>query len=160
MPYITEKIWSNTTYKIILVYVHSRITLLITGSQYYEVSLQYDAHYLPYLLQYVNCTGDEDTLFNCAYNEASLVESLRGYTSIAAVLCQGSADQSNDPNECIFGEVRLANSSINIEGRVDICTEGMWVSVCDRYWGIEETRLFCKQFLGHPAKGSYYHCTC
>ena len=83
-------------------------------------------------------------------------QSLRGYTSIAAVLCQGSANQSNNPNECISGEVRLANSSNNVEGRVEICTEGMWVSVCDSYWGIRVTRVFCKQLLGHHAKGMIY----
>ena len=83
-------------------------------------------------------------------------QSLRGYTSIAAVLCQGSANQSNNPNECISGEVRLANSSNNVEGRVEICTEGMWVSVCDRYWRIRETRVFCKQLLGHHAKSMIY----
>ena len=131
--------------------IHLYISLLITGSQYYYVDRRYDAHYSPHLLQYVNCAGDEDTLFNCTYAEVS--SSLHGYTSIAAVLCQGSANQSNNSNECASGEVRLANSSNNIEGRVEICTERIWVSVCDSYWGGVETRLFCKQLLGHTAKG-------
>ena len=100
----------------------------------------------------MNCVGDEDTLFNCAYRKVSSSQ-LTHYYSIAAVLCQGSTNQSNNPNQCISGDVRLANSSNNIEGRVEICTEGMWVSVCDRNWRRFETRLFCKQLLGHPAKG-------
>ena len=129
--------------------------MLIIGSQYYDVRRRYDAHYSPHWLRYVNCVGSEDTLFNCTYTKASLVESLYYlHASIAAVLCQGSAHQSNFPNKCISGEVRLANSSNNIEGRVEICTEGMWVSVCDRYWGRVETHLFCKQLLGHPVKGT------
>ena len=129
--------------------------MLITGSQYYQVDLQYyDAYYSPYSIQYVNCVGDEDTLFNCTYYRELLLEmSLYGHTSVAAVLCQGSANQSNNSNECISGEVRLANSSNNIEGRVEICTERMWVSVCDTNWGRVETHLFCNQLLGHPAKG-------
>ena len=127
--------------------------MLITGSQYYYVNRRDDAHYSPFLLQNVNCVGDEDILLNCTYSEASLSRSLRRYYFIAAVLCQGNANQSNNPNECISGDVRLANSSNNIEGRVEICTEGMWVSVCDRYWGTVETYIFCKQLLGHPAKG-------
>ena len=126
--------------------------MLITGSQYYLVRRKYDAHSSPYLLQSVNCVGDEDTLFNCAYREVSLQQSLRGYISIAAVLCQ----RSTNSNRCISGEVRLANSSNNVEGRVEICTEGMWVSVCDGNWGRFETHLFCKQLLGHPAKGMIY----
>ena len=135
------------------------ISLLITGSQYYDVHRRYVAHYSPYLLQSVNCVGDEDTLFNCAYRKVPSSQSTRDYP-LAAVLCQGSANQSN---ECISGDVRLANSSNNIEGRVEICTEGMWVSVYDSYWRKAETRLFCKQLLGHSAKGmvcSYYYCTC
>ena len=104
----------------------------------------------------MNCVGNEDTLFNCTFSSSL---STRDYP-IAAVLCQGSANQSNNPNECISGDVRLANSSNNIEGRVEICTDGMWASVCDRNWGIVETHLFCKQLLGHPAKGmnNYYTC--
>ena len=134
--------------------MHSCISLLIIGSQYYHVNQRFDAYYSPHLLRNVNCVGDEDTLFNCTYDELPLQWSLHGYTFIAAVLCQGSANQSNNPKECISGEVRLANSSNNIEGRVEICTEGMWVSVCDKYWGIEETRAFCKQLLSRPAKGT------
>ena len=98
---------------------YSDIFLLITGSQYYQVDLQYyDAYYSPYLIQYVNCVGDEDTLFNCTYYRELLLEmSLYGHTSVAAVLCQGSANQSNNSNECISGEVRLANSSNREEWR-------------------------------------------
>ena len=103
----------------------------------------------------MNCIGDEATIFKCTYREASSSQSTRDY-SIAAVLCQGSANQSNNSNECISGEVRLANSSNNVEGRVEICTEGIWVSVCSRNWGRVETRLFCEQLLGHPAKGMLY----
>ena len=127
--------------------------MLITGSQYYFVHQKYDAHYSPHWLQSVNCVGDEDTLFNCIYREVSLQQALRGYTSIAAVLCQRSTNQSNNSNRCISGEFRLANSSNNIEGRVEICTEGIWVSVCDRNWRRFETRLFCEQLLGPTAKG-------
>ena len=129
---------------------------MFAGSQYYDVGLRDDTHYSPSLLQDVNCVGDEDMLLNCTHRKVSLSQSLRRYYSIKAVLCQGSTNQSNNPNECISGVVRLGNSSNNIEGRVEICTEGMWVSVCDRYWGIVETRAFCKQLLGNPAKGIVY----
>ena len=126
--------------------------MLITGSQYYVVRRRSDAYYSPNLLQYVNCVGDEDTLFNCTYREVRSSQSTHNYP-IAAVLCQGSANQSNNSNACISGEVRLANSSNNVEGRVEICTKGIWFSVCDGYWGRFETHLFCRQLLGHPAKG-------
>ena len=129
---------------------------LFAGSQYYYVGLRNNVHYSPSSLYGVNCVGDEDMLLNCVYSRLSSSQLLRPPYSIAAVLCQGSATQSNNPNECISGEVRLANSSNNIEGRVEICTERMWVSVCDRYWGMKETRAFCKQLLGHPAKGIVY----
>ena len=126
---------------------------LFAGSQYYYVQLRDDAHYSPSLLKYVYCVGNEDMLLDCTYSKVSSSQSLHRYYSIAAVLCQGSATQLNNTNECISGEVQLANSSNNIEGRVEICTEGIWVSVCYRNWGIEETHAFCKQLLGHPAKG-------
>ena len=106
------------------------------------------------------CNGNEVTLLNCRYfrrlslSQSSGTSALNYRTySAAAVTCQGNSSQPNH-DECTSGDVRLANSSNNnMEGRVEICTSGTWVSVCDQYWGIYETQVFCKQLLGYPIPG-------
>ena len=119
-----------------------------------------DVHNSPYLLHHVYCSGNEDWLLNCSYRRMYPLESLQfvhyiyfDYISSPSVLCQGSINQSDTLNECISGEIRLANTSNNVEGRVMICAEGTWVNVCGGEWRKVETYLFCKQLLGHPAEG-------
>ena len=34
------------------------------------------------------------------------------------------------------------------EGRVEMCDEGEWKSICDRKWGDEEAEVVCRQ-LGY-----------
>ena len=129
------------------------------GSGYH--SIRKTQSQLPNLLLQVYCNGNEDTLLNCSYfRRLSLSSTSTSYNALnyrsypaAAVTCQGNSSQLSH-DECSSGDVRLANSSNNnMEGRVEICTSGMWVSVCDQYWGRYETQVFCKQLLGYPIPG-------
>ena len=114
---------------------------------------------MPHLLHGMDCNGAEDSLLNCRYSRRLSLSSIssgnilsyRSY-SAAAVICQGSPNQPS--RGCVSGDVRLANSSSNgMEGRVEICTRGMWVSVCDQYWSRYEIYVFCRQLLGYSIPG-------
>ncbi len=50
------------------------------------------------------------------------------------------------------GEVRLADGPSSREGRVDICVDGIWFTPCQDSWGIEETRVVCRE-LGFCQQG-------
>ena len=54
---------------------------------------------------------------------------------------------------CNDGDVRLVGGANDLEGRVEICYNKMWGSVCQNSWQNNDVRIVCKQ-LGHHSKGN------
>ena len=57
------------------------------------------------------------------------------------------------PIGCRGGSIRLASGRNALEGRVEVCHDGVWGSVCNSKWGEEETVIACRQ-LGHSETGN------
>ena len=57
-------------------------------------------------------------------------------------------------SDCTNGDVRLMNGSTPSEGRVEICYEGVWGSVCDSGWDKWDAAIVCLQmgFQGTSTK--------
>lgn len=53
---------------------------------------------------------------------------------------------------CVDGDIRLADGSNLYEGRVEICYDEIWGTVCDNSWSTEDANVVCGQ-LGHVATG-------
>ena len=50
--------------------------------------------------------------------------------------------------------MRLSGGQTHYEGRVEICYNGVWGSICDSNWTPVEANLVCKT-LGHQQYGIY-----
>ena len=56
---------------------------------------------------------------------------------------------------CVNGDVRLAGRSITYGGRVEVCVNNTWGTICIDYWDTNDTSVVCKQ-LGFSPKGILY----
>ena len=109
----------------------------------------------------VQCTGQETNFTDCLSNATDECPQ----NSIAGVACQGSIhcqviylpiirpDQSVGTDGCTHGSIRLVDGSSNMEGRVEICFNGIWGTICDDIWDVREARVTCRQ-LGNQMGGA------
>ena len=90
------------------------------------------------------CTGEESRLSQCG-----------GFNNGLQPLCDHSDDvgvfcRVPNPVPCIDGTLRLSNGATPNEGRVEVCNDGHWGTVCDDDWGNEEANVVCR-ILGYSA---------
>ena len=57
---------------------------------------------------------------------------------------------------CQEGELRLAGGNVSSEGRVEICFNETWGTVCDDHWDSVDAGVVCQQ-LGYGATGKPTH---
>ena len=57
-----------------------------------------------------------------------------------------------DPGNCTDGSLRLAGSTIELQGRPEVCINGVWGSICDSGWTLIDAHVFCTE-LGHTGTG-------
>lgn len=55
--------------------------------------------------------------------------------------------------DCRNGDVRLIRGRNSLQGRVEVCYDGVWGTVCSRGWDREDANVVCRQ-LGLSGSGT------
>jgi deleted-in-malignant-brain-tumors protein 1 len=99
-------------------------------------------------LDQVQCSGNEISLFACpAIRLGEEVNNNCKHSDDAGVRCIGTII-------CTQGGIRLQDGDTTTEGRVEVCNNNAWGTVCDDSWDDVDAAIACKQ-LELPSSGKY-----
>ena len=116
----------------------------------------------PIHLDDLMCRGNESTLFDCPYDpthncnhfEDAGVRCSPESNAIVSLLQIYAICYFVGLGVCNNGEVRLVNGASEMEGRVEICFDETWGTVCDTLWSTNDATVVCRQ-LGFSRTGIY-----
>ncbi len=105
------------------------------------------------LLDNVQCSGSESRLLDCTHNGLAIHNC--AHSEDAGVVCSGTflldfcvPDKLNCDyvyTVCTNGDVRLVGGSTDYEGRVEVCDQNAWGTVCDDLWDTTDGNVVCAQ---------------
>ena len=95
----------------------------------------------------IDCTGNETELLQC---DSTLLACPAQQTG-AGMICHAP---STEEGNCSDGDIRLVNGTTVslLEGRVEVCINNAWGTVCDRRFSEDDANIICRQ-TGHRHNG-------
>ena len=115
----------------------------------------------PIHLSRAQCNSRDTRLIDCNINKTG-VNGCR-HSEDAGVICMGKActlvvytyqvlKNKTGPSSCGDGDIQLVGGDSEREGRVEICYNGVWGTVCDYGWDQVDANIVCRQ-LGYGQPG-------
>lgn len=119
----------------------------------------------PVFPSYFQCIGSERTLADC--RTALTSSTTCSHRDDAGVQCQRPTSKKalyqtfyhNLYQGCTNGDLRLIGGSNALEGRVEVCLDGVWGTICSRLWSRADAAVVCRQ-LGYSSAGLKYIRSC
>ena len=111
---------------------------------------------VPTHLDDVRCGGSENTLLSCPHRPVG--QENCGHSEDISLRCKikhnllATGNVVTTGGECSEGAVRFRNGRSHNEGRVEVCLNGKWGTVCDDSWSISDANVACRQ-LGYQTSG-------
>jgi deleted-in-malignant-brain-tumors protein 1 len=135
---VCDNIWENTAASV--------ACGQLGFSRYGAIAVQsgpdsFRENFLPTLVASINCTGTESTLSQCDSTIAT--EDFEcGPHRDAGVVCQ---DILTPRSDCVDGDIRLMDGTNITEGRVEVCINNAWGTICDDAFSAEDAEVICYQ---------------
>ena len=61
-------------------------------------------------------------------------------------MCLNWAEVETEFNNCTDGDLRLMGGSNSLEGRVEVCINRAWGTICDNGFNAEDATVICNHF--------------
>ena len=59
---------------------------------------------------------------------------------------------------CSNGDTRLVGGQSEMEGRVEVCVNNRWGTVCDKQWSSAHSKVICRYLGFNDNEGNEYKC--
>ena len=85
-----------------------------------------------------NCGHHEDVTVSCLIKSGSFNQ--YHWNCLLKVYCKGN---------CVNGDIRLVGGHNISSGRVEVCVNNTWGTVCDDYWDNYDAKVVCRMLNFH-----------